>query len=59
MSITYLEAIREAQARALALAAPTGLAKVARHRLIYDALGPLAAAGVHALRIEAKAPGES
>lgn len=37
----------------------TGLAKVARHRLIYDALGPLAATGVHALRIEAKAPGES
>jgi BolA family transcriptional regulator, general stress-responsive regulator len=31
---------------------------VARHRLVYSALGPLAAQGVHALAIEAKAPGE-
>lgn len=36
-----------------------GLSRVARHRLIYDALGPLAAAGVHALRIDARAPGEA
>ena len=35
-----------------------GLGKVTRHRLIYDALGPLAAAGIHALRIDARAPGE-
>jgi BolA family transcriptional regulator, general stress-responsive regulator len=35
-----------------------GLARVARHRLVYSALGPLAAQGVHALAIEAKAPGE-
>jgi BolA family transcriptional regulator, general stress-responsive regulator len=37
----------------------TGLARVARHRLVYDALGPLAAQGVHALAIVAKAPGEA
>ena len=36
----------------------TGLARVARHRLVYDSLGPLAAQGVHALAITAKAPGE-
>ena len=36
-----------------------GLARVARHRLVYDALGPLAAQGVHALAIVAKAPGEA
>ncbi len=35
-----------------------GLARVARHRLVYDSLGPLAAQGVHALAITAKAPGE-
>ena len=35
-----------------------GLPRVARHRLVYDALGPLAALRVHALAIVAKAPGE-
>jgi BolA family transcriptional regulator, general stress-responsive regulator len=35
-----------------------GLARVARHRLVYDALGSLSAQGVHALAIVAKAPGE-
>ena len=35
-----------------------GLSRVARHRLVYDALGPLAARGIHALAIEALAPGE-
>jgi BolA protein len=35
-----------------------GLARVARHRLVYDALGPLAAQGVHALAIQAKTPDE-
>lgn len=35
-----------------------GLARVARHRLVYDSLGPLGAQGVHALAITAKAPGE-
>jgi BolA protein len=35
-----------------------GLARVARHRLVYDSLGPLASQGVHALAIVAKAPDE-
>lgn len=35
-----------------------GRGRVARHRLVYDALGPLAARGIHALAIEALAPGE-
>jgi BolA family transcriptional regulator, general stress-responsive regulator len=35
-----------------------GLARVARHRLVYDALGPLAGLGIHALALETKAPGE-
>jgi BolA family transcriptional regulator, general stress-responsive regulator len=34
----------------------TGLSRVARHRLVYDALGPLAPQGVHALAIDARAP---
>lgn len=33
-----------------------GLSRVARHRLVYDSLGPLAAHGVHALAIVAEAP---
>ena len=36
-----------------------GLGRVARHRLVYDSLGPLAEQGVHALAIVAKAPGEA
>ncbi len=36
----------------------TGLGKVARHRLIYHALGPLAERGIHALQIDARAPNE-
>ena len=35
-----------------------GLTRVARHRLVYDALGPLASQRVHALAIEARAPDE-
>ena len=35
-----------------------GLARPARHRLVYDALGPLLPQGIHALAIEARAPGE-
>ena len=35
-----------------------GLNRLARHRLVYDALGPLAARGIHALAIVARAPGE-
>ncbi len=37
----------------------TGLQRVARHRLVYDALGSLAAQGVHALAIVALAPDEN
>jgi hypothetical protein len=33
--------------------------RVARHRLVYDALRPLAPQGIHALAIEALAPGEA
>ena len=36
----------------------SGLGRVARHRLVYSALGPLAPRGIHALAIEALAPGE-
>jgi BolA protein len=35
-----------------------GLSRLARHRLVYDALGPLKARGVHALAIDARAPDE-
>ena len=34
----------------------TGLTRVARHRLVYDALGSLAPQRIHALAIEARAP---
>ncbi len=37
----------------------TGLSRVARHRLVYDSLGPLATIGIHALAIDARAPGEA
>ena len=36
----------------------TGLTRVARHRLVYSALGPLAPQRVHALAIVAHAPDE-
>ena len=36
----------------------TGLSRVARHRLVYDAVRPWMADGVHALAIDARAPGE-
>lgn len=35
-----------------------GASRVQRHRLVYEALGPLASVGVHALAIDARAPGE-
>ncbi len=35
-----------------------GLSRIARHRLIYEALGDAFNEGLHALRIDAKAPGE-
>jgi BolA protein len=36
-----------------------GLSRLARHRLIYDSLQLLIPRGIHALAIEARAPGES
>ena len=36
----------------------TGLTRVARHRLIYDSLIQLIPRGIHALAIDARAPGE-
>jgi BolA protein len=36
-----------------------GLSRLARHRLIYDALQLLIPRGIHALAIEARAPGEA
>lgn len=52
---------REGRHFSVTLTSPrfAGLARVARHRLVYDALGPLANQGVHALAIVAKAPGEA
>ena len=35
-----------------------GLGRVARHRLVYDALRNLMPQGIHALAIDARAPGE-
>jgi BolA protein len=36
----------------------TGLPLIRRHRLVYDAVGDLMQTDVHALAIEARAPGE-
>ena len=36
-----------------------GLARIARHRLVYDALRPWMAEGVHALAIDARTPEEA
>ncbi|WP_418314979.1 BolA family protein [Piscinibacter sakaiensis] len=35
-----------------------GLSRVARHRLVYDAAAVLIERGIHALAIDARAPGE-
>ena len=35
-----------------------GLTRVARHRLVYDSLQQLFPLGIHALAIDARAPGE-
>ncbi|MFO1337220.1 MAG: BolA family protein [Burkholderiaceae bacterium] len=35
-----------------------GVPRLARHRLVYDALSTLMPRGIHALVIEARAPGE-
>jgi len=39
--------------------AMAGLGRVARHRLVYDALREVIPQGVHALAIEAHSPGEA
>jgi BolA family transcriptional regulator, general stress-responsive regulator len=36
-----------------------GLSRVARHRLVYDALKPLMARGIHALAVVAQTPDEA
>jgi BolA protein len=36
-----------------------GLSRVARHRLVYDALRNLMPQGIHALAIDARAPGDN
>jgi len=36
-----------------------GLSRLRRHRLVYDAVGPLMPQGIHALAIDAIAPGEA
>ena len=36
-----------------------GLSRVARHRLVYDSLQSLMPQGIHALAIDARAPGET
>ena len=36
-----------------------GLSRVARHRVVYDALRNLIPQGIHALAIDARAPGDS
>ena len=36
----------------------TGLQRLARHRLVYHSLSDLMQRGIHALAIEARAPGE-
>ena len=36
-----------------------GLSRLARHRLVYHSLHDLIARGIHALAIDARAPGES
>ena len=45
----------EVRIRAAAFA---GKSRVARHRLVYDALADLMPQGIHALAIDARAPGE-
>lgn len=52
---------REGRHYAVRISSPrfAGLGRLARHRLVYDALGPLAPQGVHALAIDARAPDEA
>lgn len=43
---------------ALTSARFAGLSRVARHRLVYDALKALFPQGIHALAVDARAPGD-
>lgn len=36
----------------------TGRSRIARHRLVYDALGSLSSHGIHALAIDARSPSD-
>ncbi len=36
----------------------SGLTRLARHRLVYDSLSTLMPQGIHALAVDARAPGE-
>jgi BolA family transcriptional regulator, general stress-responsive regulator len=51
---------REGRHFSLRIVSPrfAGLSRVARHRLIYDALASLIPQGIHALAIEARSPNE-
>jgi BolA family transcriptional regulator, general stress-responsive regulator len=51
---------REGRHFSVAICSPrfTGVGRVGRHRLVYDALASLMPQGIHALAIEAHAPGE-
>jgi BolA protein len=51
---------REGRHFSVRIASPrfAGLNRVARHRLVYDALQRLIPEGIHALAIQAHAPGE-
>jgi BolA protein len=52
---------REGRHFSVRLVAPAfaGLSRLARHRLVYDALAGLMPRGVHALAIETRAPGDT
>lgn len=52
---------REGRHFSVRLVAPAfaGLSRVARHRLVYDALARLMPQGIHALAIDARAPGDA
>jgi BolA protein len=51
---------REGSHLAVSIVSPrfTGLPRVSRHRLVYDALSTLMPQGIHALVIDARAPDE-
>jgi BolA family transcriptional regulator, general stress-responsive regulator len=54
------EGARQGRHFAVTIVSPrfSGLTRVARHRLVYDALSSLMPRGIHALAIDARAPAE-